>query len=252
MAIVDYSGARVKIQRAKTHIAEFDYTVFTYLRCQPYRSRQIVDTETGEAGFKIALKQPFPVEAAAALGDAVHNLRAALDHLIAAAAITHGRSANDTAFPFAASQQDFIDKRLKDKARKAGPVAMTLCEELKPYPGGNDSLVGLHALDLIDKHRLLLAAVAAGDFFARFLPRLGQPQVVIEHRVYFLGNVPQFVPAPPGREFDHPFEIGLRLEIVFPANGPFAGIPCLTTLNELTNIVEGVVELFALRLPAVD
>lgn len=246
--MTDYTGAVLKIERAQIHIAELDYAVFRYLRQRRYSISVIQDFETERAGFELALKEPPPLEIGVMLGDAIHNLRAALDYVIAANALAAGKSAKGTAFPIGRDRADFEDRALED-ARKAGVEAVAVCTDLKPYRGGNDALVDLHALDIVDKHRLLIGIAAAGHFGGRYLKRLGEPQVSIEQRVHFLGPEPQFVPAPAGYEGQVPFEIGLAVEVVFPPDGPMGGAPCVAALAELASIVRGVVKTFQERCP---
>lgn len=249
-ATVDYSSALLKLERAKAHLAELDDAVLGYLSQHRYRISVVQDFETGQAGFEFALKEPPPVGLAPIIGDCVHSLMCALDYTISAIAMASGRSANDTGFPFG-HDAAHLDKRIKDKARKAGAEAMRLCADLKPYPGGNDALVALHGLDLIDKHRLLLGVAATGDFSGRYIERVGQPETSIASRVYFLGDEPQFVPAPPGLEGQVPFEVGLAVEVVFPPDTPLAGKPCVASLHKLVRIVGKVVKLFQSRVPSV-
>jgi hypothetical protein len=246
--MTDYTGALLKIGRAQTHMAELDYAVFRYLRQRRYSISLIQDFETDRAGFELTLKEAPPLEIGVMLGDAVHNLRAALDHVIAANALAAGKTAKGTAFPIGKDRADF-EQRALDSARKAGPEAIAVCTDLKPYRGGNDALVDLHELDIVDKHQLLIGVAAAGHFGGRYLKRLGDPQISIGHRVHFFGPEPQFVPAPTGYEGQIPSEIGLAVEIVFPPDGPMGGMPCVATLVELADIVKGVVETFKSRCP---
>ena len=240
---VDYSGALLKLQRAETHIGEVDYLVFRYLRQQPYRIRQEADFETEKYEFFISLTKRLPLELPLAIGDAAHNLRATLDYLIAACAIANGRTPNDTAFPMGSDRVDF-EKRLKDKARKAGEVARNIIRDLKPYPGGSDALVDLHQLDLIDKHRRVVAVAGAGDFRFRHLRRVNSPQVIIEDRVHLLGDGECFVPAAKGHETDFPSEIGLTVAVIFPGDGPFGNMPCVRALNETAALVREILQRF--------
>lgn len=246
--MVDYSGVLMKLDRAQEHLQKLDYLVFTWLRGNHYKIVQEANFETERYGFYISLKKPIPAEIPSILGDVVHNLRVSLDHIVSACAIANGKSFTDTGFPFGRDANDF-KKRLKDKARKAGDAAMILIAELKPYPTGNDALVGLHNLDLIDKHRILIAVAAAGDFRYRHIPRPDLPAFEEESRVYFLDSEKQFIPTRPGYELETPFEIGLALDIVFPAAGPFGNMPCVAALRELLKYLREIVGLFQKRCP---
>jgi len=92
------------------------------------------------------------------LGDAIHNLRTALDHLayrlVSVGPKPHWRG--KVYFPIADSAEEFVSriggikKRLRHDAVK--PLAA-----IKAYRGGaGEILWQLNELDIIDKHRLLL------------------------------------------------------------------------------------------------
>lgn len=102
----------------------------------------VSDYQTGKHGFEVELKKAPPVEIAGLIGDAVHNLRASLDHLISACARARGERIDNTYFPFAKIPAE-IERRIADRAGAAGKVAMDFCRESKPYKGGNDVLYGL-------------------------------------------------------------------------------------------------------------
>ena len=63
-------------------------------------------------------------------------------------------------FPIAHSQAKYEDRQKKD-LKGATKAAITAVDAIKPYKGGNDTLWLLHALNNIDKHRLLIATASA-------------------------------------------------------------------------------------------
>ena len=243
---VDYSGAWLKLQRAEVHIGEVDFLIFQFLRRHTYKISQKVDLNSGEAGFEISLKELPPISISGALGDAVHNLRAALDLAISAIAASRGKRVDQTYFPFAKDRTE-IESMIAKRAGMAGDEAMQICRELKPYQGGNDALWGLHQADITDKHRALIVAAAIGDFRYRLLPNGPDGGVTIETRIHDLSLEPYLVPAIEGREFQHPFELGLSIDIVFPVDGALAGYPVVATAYELLRMVRGILEKFEAR-----
>jgi hypothetical protein len=100
------------------------------------------------------------------VGDCIHNLRSALDHLVFQLAILKGtgtEAAAKTAFPIyltAKSFKNFVDSRVAPFIERN---ALTEIERLQPYARGNageqDIIWVLSQLDIIDKHRLLVVAV---------------------------------------------------------------------------------------------
>ncbi len=100
------------------------------------------------------------------LGDAVHNLRSSLDHLIYQLAIAAGNpSVGDrTQFPIYAVDTPKNRKRIDRMIKPISPDAQSRIKALQPYERRPldpcvDPLWILSGLDNIDKHRLLLVAI---------------------------------------------------------------------------------------------
>ncbi len=96
------------------------------------------------------------------IGDIVHNIRSALDILIC----DIGRMRSKTGcekfyFPFDENKEKLLHKLQTDKKLKRLDFDIVQAiEALKPYKiNGNIDFMGLHELDKIDKHRLVLPTV---------------------------------------------------------------------------------------------
>ena len=246
---VDYSGALLKLQRAETHIREVDFLVYHFLRRHNYRISQKADFQNGQFGFEVALNEMPPVEISPVLGDAIHNLRSALDVCVTANAASHGGDKESSYFPFAKHGGKDIELMIRKRAGEAGDEAMQICREAKPYPGGNDALWGLHKADIADKHQTIIVTAAFASFQVKFVPPSPRRPISIEAPIYYLGLEPSFVPSPEGCEFQHPSEFGLSVQVVFPIDGPMAGYPVVATLYELLTEVRWLVEQFQARCP---
>jgi hypothetical protein len=101
------------------------------------------------------------------LGDAVHNLRSALDHAICQLAVANGNASacerRQTQFPIYADGTPDHLKRLDGWIRPVCDAAKDVIRALQPYKRRpqdpyTDPLWFLSELDNIDKHRLLLVA----------------------------------------------------------------------------------------------
>lgn len=91
------------------------------------------------------------------IGDCIHNLRSAFDHLAVSLVLSNGQNSKTairkTEFPTASSKADFTTKNV----RRASPAAITAIEKLEPYRGGAGELIWqINKLDVHDKHRLLI------------------------------------------------------------------------------------------------
>jgi hypothetical protein len=75
---------RVKIERAKEHIQNFDSAKRIFLESNPYvvASRYLPDFgEQGQTVYHLAKAVAIPERLSLIAGDAIHNLRCALDYL---------------------------------------------------------------------------------------------------------------------------------------------------------------------------
>lgn len=122
------------------------------------------DTELG-VEFKVHVRSALPAEVPLIVGDCIHNLRSALDHLVyECVAIPNDRNCQ---FPTWGDPSTFNPTawRKTVKRRVPGPHAHALRDALrglKPYRGGEHEFIWLLTyLDDIDKHRLVLAVSSA-------------------------------------------------------------------------------------------
>jgi hypothetical protein len=105
---------------------------------------------------KIRLARRLPEDIPMIAGDAVDNLRAALDHAVYATAFASGRAKIANAFfPFAGSAARF-ESQLKGRCADV-PIEIWPClRAFKPYKGGNNLLVALNQACNSNKHALIV------------------------------------------------------------------------------------------------
>src|SRR5262245_23363930 len=98
------------------------------------------------------------------IGDTVHNLRSALDHLAWQLVEANGGAPTDkTAFPMSNSADAFESARGRQMKGIASD-AQELIRSVQAYHSyHNRHLAALAALDNVDKHRLLIVAVCRLD-----------------------------------------------------------------------------------------
>jgi hypothetical protein len=155
------SGVRAKIERAKRHISELEGAIQVYRDTDPFRSRVELDPTTGEKVHRFEERHPVPPCLALIAGDAIHNLRSVLDHLVWQLVEANGnKPTTKTAFPiYDAAPKDIPAYEAKVKGMRT--EAERLIDSLQPYKGGNKDIWKLHRLDIVDKHNLLLVAACA-------------------------------------------------------------------------------------------
>jgi hypothetical protein len=123
--------------------------------------RQNRSTHEVEYRCYAALRQPVDPDWALRAGEAVHNLRSALDHLVFAAS---KRPNNRTQFPIYVDRCEF-EVLSKRQIPRIPPAMRAVIEEAQPfddpYGHGWHPLEALRVLSNADKHRDLATVVAA-------------------------------------------------------------------------------------------
>jgi hypothetical protein len=158
-----FEASRLKVSRAEHHLDELQGRIAAYLSKNPFRA-VIEDDGAGRQRLTFRVSKPVPKELSAIIGDAIHNLRAALDLLACEIVRLNGQSDDDVHFPFCDAPER-LEKTIKKRhLDRAAPAAVNLVRALRPYNGGNVELRALHDLDIQDKHRMLIPMADWADF----------------------------------------------------------------------------------------
>lgn len=165
----------IKFERARGHLDDLEKQLAAWANSGHHTVKNERDPAAGPDRFKVSVisdlvpREPF----GALIGDVLHNLRGALDHLAFALAESYaGRPlpddiAKESEFPI--FERDDA-RAIAKKIRGIHPDAQAVIKSLQPYHKGKDCSLDklwiLHALSNIDKHRLLIVGtvsnVAAG------------------------------------------------------------------------------------------
>lgn len=152
-------GVRAKIIRANDHIEDTKRRIDAF-SANPYDVLAYHDKQTDEWELRLQNVKQVPGDLGVPIGDAVHNLRAALDHLIYQLVLLNRQTPNKrTQFPIFFDAEDyFCDSRAMRKGISL--IHDASVEGLQPYhrvgDESNHPLWWLTELDNFDKHRLLL------------------------------------------------------------------------------------------------
>ena len=154
-------GAKFKIARAAKHIQELDAAARVYLASTPFILER-TEMPNGDLLWRVRIRHRVPPDWSTIIGDAVHNLRSALDLLTWQLVEADGATASqNTCFPVTRSGSQQFRQLLRRALKGARPRTVRFITRLKPFDGGNETLVRLHALDISDKHRLTLVVGSA-------------------------------------------------------------------------------------------
>jgi hypothetical protein len=166
-------GARLKIERANHHITDIE------LRIDSLKKRLIVtaqiDANTGcefiHCDFADIKDRNAAEDLAIVLGDAIHNLKCALDHVWFETInrLVPGGDWRRTKFPVYPTPDALKDSLEGMKIDISAPKFFSFVTgKIQPYDAGNFSIRTVHQLDTRDKHRLLIPVLhysSIGDIF---------------------------------------------------------------------------------------
>ncbi len=249
------ASGRVKIERAKEHISNLEAEIATFAKSDPYKVVPEIDKQTGEVVVCVRVKERPPLRWGTLAGDAVHNLRSALNILWRTVwpVPVRDKSRKDS-FPIFDSAKVFKTRfrGVKEPARQA---VMDILKALEPYKpgdeGGNALLWKLGVVNDTDKHHLLITIyVHFGEGVLTITPKGGEPEA------FHMGMRGPAVPVEDGtvllrvrKPTRGGVEMKMDVEVVFPV--AFAepeivkGEAIIPTLHQLAGEVDGIVETFA-------
>lgn len=151
----NFSASKRKASRAMQHIEELDRSIKSYFSKPWYASSSRHLPDGTLAGLHVRVFGT-PRDADLAVGDAVHNLRAALDLAAVEAVRCGGGSGNGVCFPFCEGADKLEETMRARKIHRASAAVQDLIRKLRPYYGGGSALRALHDLDIADKHHSLI------------------------------------------------------------------------------------------------
>jgi len=160
-------GTYAKIGRAKKHLKDLNREVRFFLDASPYRLVSDPDRQPGsgqEFLYRIHIERNPPPRLALIVGDIVHNLQSALDHLMwQLVLVAGGYPTAQTMFPVVWDKAKAADPKwyawqFGRKVRGASATAIALVDRFQPchVPDPDHNLLTmLHRLDVRDKHQTL-------------------------------------------------------------------------------------------------
>lgn len=156
----DLLDAQAAVDWAVAQLPKMQERVINWRRSKPHSFTIDSETEPGKKLYRFRDIRPLDPVVNVEAGIIIHSIRSSLDVLACALAARNGYpGSRSTHFPNAKSAADFSDPKsgpMKHIKRLRQDDQTVIIEDLRPYPGGNDTLCLLHELDLTRKHRRLL------------------------------------------------------------------------------------------------
>jgi hypothetical protein len=147
-------GVLAKIERAKCHVHDLESRIKAFREANPDLFRCDQDPKTGNRILR--LQKQFPVEFSLMVGDAVNNMRSALDHLVCRLIEANGSApTRRTCFPLCDTAAKFKESS-PSQIKGVGAQVANLIEAMQPYNAGYDALGVVCKLNNADKHRVLI------------------------------------------------------------------------------------------------
>jgi len=241
-----FHGAKLKVERANRQIDELQAEVAAFAEGGFYEIL-VRPNEKGKL-VVVAPTKPIPNSFSLIIGDAVHNLRAALDHLATAASRVGGGKGRDLFFPFHKERKGLVSDRSKlDPIEAALPGSKRLIiDEIQSCADGKGSdLYALHTLDKIDKHNDLIVT-ATGALIGRLVIRGGGNELSFNDCLFDSRrpiNLLQLPDVEVTVEHDFKATIDIRFDNALPF-GNEAVIPTLVKLSQrVTETIQSFVDL---------
>jgi hypothetical protein len=214
-------SVELKLTRVQEHIDALQGEIQMFLNKEPYSVRRVIEGNGSMHVFYWERYTKPPDRLGLIIGDAVHNLRSALDHVAVAlaedGAASEGirmteRESRHIQFPIASSPDEFASQVRAGRLSHVKPAAQEQIERRQPYITAsvpdNSILATLARLDNADKHHSLITAAHSTGIFMENWPTE-------------VGHSPLQSPPPPWR-----YESGAELgRFVFAEPQPEANLP---------------------------
>lgn len=253
-----FDKIRAKVTRANQHIQDFQLGLTAFHDTGPYAIAIKEDAQAGKRIYYICKADPVPDALATIASDVIQNLRDPLDH-IAYQLVLDARSGTkpdwNVHFPISGSSAHYPATR-GGQIKGVRQEVIDAIDATEPYKGGKGhALWQLSKLNNLGKHELL---VGAGSFFGSVDVSVDAAKALSEAMGKDIKISPTFI-----RPADNllPMKVGDELfieplnhkvaqdrqftfDVSFNKPGVIEGEPAIKTLQDLSNLVGGIVESF--------
>jgi hypothetical protein len=203
-SVTSFPSARRKIARAREHMEALDQGIERFLEAEPYEVSRVLHGEGRIHEYVLTRYTDAPEDFGVIIGDAVHNLRSALDHVAFTLAKAGADSAGVTMtlqeetriqFPICSTADDFKQQLGRGRLKYVESNLQTLIELYQPYrtraSHPERSVLGaLARLNNTDKHHTLATTSYVVSETLNALPAgIDRPIIETPPNVWELGTV---------------------------------------------------------------
>jgi hypothetical protein len=252
-------GCRAKLDRSSKVFEELTATLGTYLERRPFEPEGAYEPASNDWVVRFRVHEEPPIECAVVIGDVIHDLRSAVDHLAWQLVIANGAEPTArTQFPIYSTEQSYGAERAQQVLVGMSDEDKRTIESFQPFrqdaaADRPHELAVLQELSNVDKHRVVHATLiqTAGSSFTIYgledASGMGpvRPQFGVLEDGAELARI-QLVPAG-----DSPrIQVDANLDLAFAFADPDSLVyneNVLGVLVEIGEYVENVVATFAPR-----
>jgi hypothetical protein len=239
-------GPRLKAERADSHINELirltqplSGELFS-IAVEP--SLDIPDHEKPMFDVAYRPKKPIPQTLGLVIGDAIHNLRAALDHLATGIIRTKDPEAKPY-FPVSKKRDDLVNSGSLAAMEAALPgTKKLLLDKIRPVDDARNALWAFSSLDIDDKHNLILPVVTIAEIRG-FSIVYGS--TVISNATAINDAAYPFMLATTRTPLTIQGNPQPIVQVEFGKGTPFKGHPVIPTLLDIRNLVGETLNAFS-------
>ena len=147
-----------KVERAEKHVKDLHALISGFLDRGDIYEVVPEFKDNGDTDYVFRVRVEIPGDVPLILGDAIHNLRSALDHAVCSLVVHNGKKVEKWhGFPiFGDTAPDCHEAGIRHAVDGAGDAAFKIVAGEEPYKGANNPLWGLHKLDIDDKHKFIV------------------------------------------------------------------------------------------------
>jgi hypothetical protein len=251
-------GFHAKLARAGEHLEALDEEITDFLATRPYAVRFEVDEQTGQQVAQIKVSgEPPAIRWGLMIGDCVHNMRSALDHL--AWELSGAKPPRKTEFPIFHNRQEFESRKPRGGLYKIrgikDPRARTLIKSVQPCYSERGRvkahpLYALRQLSNTDKHKVLHLSVGVISGASYWSGESGEDFVDSLRFGTFDDNaeIARFRLRPGEPDPEVGVDLQFTFDIAFEQGGPGAGWPVTGGLRRIRECVRAEIARPAARL----
>ena len=236
-----FADARLKIKRGDEHVGELQRRLEAFLDTDFYSLGVEQNEEIEEYILQFEVTTPIPEDIPLIIGDAMHNLRTALDYVAFELVDRAGGSTDHVKFPVRRNRNELEAALRGGEINAAGAdVVDLILNVIQPYTAGDGaSIFVLHSLDIGDKHLHLTPVVSVVAL--RNVKGTAGP-LVFDDCTFAVGEggILSLLAMPEHFRFQGHGEPAFA--VLFGEGQPFAGEPVVPTLHQLSQLVSGTVQ----------